>query len=115
MPTFITKSSLGQFEQFLAGEPAKNVFVASLDERAGKVADLTAAERSAFVAAAEKIVSSAVIPAFSRVKAMLEAQLPRTKTTPASGGCRVATRPTSTHSAASPRPTTRRNRSTKSA
>ena len=78
MPTFITKSSLGQLEQFLAGAPAKNVLVASLDERAGRVVDLPAAESAAFVAAAEKTVSSAVIPAFSRVQAMLQAQLPRT-------------------------------------
>lgn len=78
MPTFITKSSLGQLEQFLAGAPAKNVLVASLDERAAKLADLPAADRAAFVAAAEKTVSSSVIPAFTRVQALLQAQLPRT-------------------------------------
>ena len=78
MPTFITKSSLGQLEQFLGGAPAKNVLVASLDERAAKIAELPAADRSAFVAAAEKTVASSVIPAFTRVQALLRAQLPRT-------------------------------------
>ncbi len=78
MPDFITKSVLGQFERFLGDAPAKNVLVASLDERAAKLKDVTAEERAAFVAAAEKTVTTAVIPAFKRAQAMLREQLPLT-------------------------------------
>lgn len=79
MPDFITKSALGQFERFLGDAPAKNVLVASLDERAAKLKDVTAAERAAFVSAAEKTVATAIIPAFQRAQALLQAQLPLTK------------------------------------
>jgi uncharacterized protein (DUF885 family) len=78
MPDFITKSALGQFDRFLAGPPSQNRFVASLDERATKLKDVTAAERAAFVAAAEKITTEQIIPAFQRAQAMLQAQLPLT-------------------------------------
>ena len=78
MPDFITKSVLGQFERFLGNEPAKNVFVASLDERAAKLTDVTAEERAAFVAAAQKITTEKIIPAYQRAQAMLQEQLPRT-------------------------------------
>ena len=78
MPDFITKSSLGQFERFLGDAPARNVLVASLEERAAKLPDVTAAERAAFVAAAEKITAEQVIPAFRRAQALLQEQLPHT-------------------------------------
>ncbi len=78
MPDFITKSALGQFERFLGDAPARNVFVASLEERAAKLPDVTAAERAAFVAAAEKITADQVIPAFRRAQALLQEQLPHT-------------------------------------
>ena len=78
MPKFITVSTLGQFEQFLGNTPAKNILVTSLDDRASKLKDVTAGERAAFVAAAEKIVAESVIPAFRRAQAMLQEQLPHT-------------------------------------
>jgi uncharacterized protein (DUF885 family) len=78
MPDFITKSALGQFERFLGDAPAKNVFVASLEERAAKLKDVTAAERAAFVAAAEKVTTEQIIPAFRRAQALLQEQLPHT-------------------------------------
>jgi uncharacterized protein (DUF885 family) len=78
MPDFITKSALGQFDRFLAGTPRENRFVASLDERAAKLKDVTAEERAAFVAAAEKITTDSIIPAFRRAQALLQAQLPLT-------------------------------------
>ncbi|MBI2813636.1 MAG: DUF885 domain-containing protein [Opitutae bacterium] len=78
MPDFITKSALGQFERFLADPPAKNVLVASLDERAGKLQEVTAEARVAFVAAAEKTVAGQIIPAFRRAQALLQDQLPHT-------------------------------------
>lgn len=78
MPDFITKSALGQFERFLGDAPAKNVLVTSLEERAAKLQDVTATERAAFVAAAEKTVAEQIIPAFRRAQALLQAQLPHT-------------------------------------
>jgi uncharacterized protein (DUF885 family) len=78
MPDFITKSALGQFERFLSEAPTKNVLVASLDERAAKLKDVTAAARAAFVAAATKTVGEHIIPAFRRAQALLQAQLPLT-------------------------------------
>lgn len=78
MPDFITRSTLGQFERFLAGSPRENRFVASLDERAANLKDVPAAERTQFVAAAEKITTEQIIPAFRRAQAMLREQLPHT-------------------------------------
>lgn len=78
MPDFITKSTLGQFERFLSGTPRENRFVASLDERAAGLKDVTAEERAQFVATAEKITAEQIIPAFRRAQAMLQEQLPHT-------------------------------------
>jgi len=75
-PKFILTSTLAQFDRFLAGAPAQNVLVASLDERAAKLKDLSAADRAKFTAAAEKTVTDSVIPAFRRAQALLQAQLP---------------------------------------
>ncbi|HEY8995296.1 MAG TPA: DUF885 domain-containing protein [Lacunisphaera sp.] len=79
MPDFITQAAIGQFDRFLAGDPAKNVLVTSLDERAAKVAALSAEERATFVTAAERITADAIIPAFQRARALLQEQLPLTK------------------------------------
>ncbi|HEY5550868.1 MAG TPA: DUF885 domain-containing protein, partial [Opitutaceae bacterium] len=79
MPDFITRSALGQFERFLSNPPAKNVLVVSLDERAGKLADVTADERAEFVAAAAEITGEQIMPAFERAQALLQEQLPHTK------------------------------------
>ncbi|HET7537008.1 MAG TPA: DUF885 domain-containing protein [Candidatus Didemnitutus sp.] len=78
MPDFITKSALGQFDRFLGDAPRQNRFVASLDERAAKLTDVTAEERAQYVAAAEKITTEQIIPAFKRAQAMLQEQLPLT-------------------------------------
>lgn len=78
MPDFITRSVLGQFARFLTGTPRENRFVAALDERVAKLTDVTADERAAFVATAEKITSESIIPAFQRAQAMLQEQLPLT-------------------------------------
>ena len=79
MPDFITKSVLGQFDRFLGGEPEKNVFVASLEERAAKLKDVSAEDRAKLVAVAESIVAKSVIPAFQRARSLLREQLPLTK------------------------------------
>ncbi len=75
-PDFIIKSTLAQFDRFLSDTPRANVLVASLDERAAKLKDLSADDRAAFVATAEKTVSTAIIPAFQRARALLAEQLP---------------------------------------
>jgi uncharacterized protein (DUF885 family) len=54
------------------------VLVTSLDERAAKVAAIPAADRAAFVAQAEKIVATSIMPAFQRAQALLQSQLPKT-------------------------------------
>jgi uncharacterized protein (DUF885 family) len=78
MPRFITSAALGQFQRFLAGTPAQNVFVASLDERAAKLGELSPEARARYLARAEHITAAAIIPAFRRAQALLEAQLPQT-------------------------------------
>ncbi len=78
MPKFITTAALGQFERFLGDAPAKNVLVASLDDRAAKLKDVSAEDRAAFVTAAEKIVTDSVLPAFRRAQTLLQEQLPHT-------------------------------------
>lgn len=78
MPTFITNSSLGQFERFLSSAPAKNVLVVSLDERISLLKDISAEERAAYVARAEAITGKSIIPAFQRAQALLQEQLPLT-------------------------------------
>ncbi|MEO6005629.1 MAG: DUF885 domain-containing protein [Opitutus sp.] len=76
-PDFILRSTLAQFDRFLADEPGKNVLVVSLDERAAKVITLSATERAEFVASAERTVREQIIPAFQRARQLLENQLPR--------------------------------------
>jgi uncharacterized protein (DUF885 family) len=75
-PRFILESTIPQFDRFLEGGAAKNVLVVSLDERAAKVVDVSAAERRAFVATAEQIVEREILPAFQRAQALLREQLP---------------------------------------
>jgi uncharacterized protein (DUF885 family) len=78
-PDFILRSTLAQFDRFLAGSSQENVLVATLDERAAKLADLTMEDRTALVGAASKTVGDAIIPAFRRARTVLEAQLPLAK------------------------------------
>jgi uncharacterized protein (DUF885 family) len=78
MPDFITRSAIGQFERFLADSPRQNRFVASLEERAAKLEDVTPEERRKFITEAEKITAEAIIPAFQRAMALLQEQLPHT-------------------------------------
>ncbi len=74
-PKFILTTTLAQIDRFLEGGAEKNILVTSLDERAGQLKELPAAERAAFVASAAGIVRDAVLPAFAQVRALLNAQL----------------------------------------
>jgi uncharacterized protein (DUF885 family) len=76
MPRFIVTAVLGQFDLFLADEPARNILVTSLDERAAKLKEISTPDRAAFIAAAEKTVAASIIPAFRRAEDLLKAQLP---------------------------------------
>ncbi len=76
-PKFILASTIQQFDRFLGDAPRQNVLVASLDERAARIAGLPADERAALVAAAEQTVAAAIIPAFRRARDLLQEQLPR--------------------------------------
>ena len=78
MPRFITTAALGQFERFLASAPGDNPLVASLAARASALADVSDDDRARFVAEAERIVVTSVLPAFRRAQALLQEQLPRT-------------------------------------
>ena len=75
-PKSILVSTIAQFDRFLAGPARANVLVSSLEERAAKLEDVSPENRAAFVASAEKTVAGAVIPAFQRAQALLQAQLP---------------------------------------
>ena len=70
-PKFILQATLDGLDRFLAPAPAKNVLVSSLDERASALTDLPAAMRTAALADAEKIVRTAILPAFQRIRALL--------------------------------------------
>ncbi|WP_438480994.1 DUF885 domain-containing protein [Oleiharenicola lentus] len=74
-PKFILESTIAQFDRFLADAAAKNVLVASLDERAAKIAGLLPEQRAEAVTAAEKIVGAEIIPAFRRAQDLLKQQL----------------------------------------
>jgi uncharacterized protein (DUF885 family) len=83
MPRFITEESIAQLNEFLAPGVAGNVFVTSLAERMEGVQSLKPARRSAALARARILVDRSVIPAYRRVLALLQAQLPLA---PAEGG-----------------------------
>lgn len=76
-PRFILTATIQQFDRFLDAAPHQNILVTSLNERATKVKDLSAGERAKFLDVAEHTVSWSIIPAFRRVQALLQEQLPR--------------------------------------
>lgn len=70
-PAFILKSTLDGVDRFMAPPPAQNVLVASLAERSGKLTQLDPALRQQALDRAELLVREQVLPAFSRVRALL--------------------------------------------
>lgn len=76
-PRFILQRVIEQLDGFTAQKPAENPFVATLDQRVATLgAAVSAEQRARFVAAAEKEVAVAIIPAYQRARALLAAQLP---------------------------------------
>jgi uncharacterized protein (DUF885 family) len=76
-PQFILRASITEIEKFLAVPPAKNVLVEGFDGRMAKVAALPADKRGQLRAAAEKITTEQVYPAWRKALALLESEAPR--------------------------------------
>lgn len=77
-PRFILEKAQGQVDAFLAPAPGKNAFVMALTNRSAKIADLTPAARAEAIAAATRIVTEKIRPAFERTKAFMAEIHPRT-------------------------------------
>ncbi|WP_431101593.1 DUF885 domain-containing protein [Roseateles noduli] len=78
MPRFITATTIGQIEQFVAAPPAANPLVISLTERMAGLADMSDDARKRARAQAEAIIAKSVVPAWKRGLALMRAQLPLT-------------------------------------
>ncbi|MDH0864423.1 DUF885 domain-containing protein [Mitsuaria sp. GD03876] len=78
MPRFITATTIGQFEQFVAAPPAANPLVVGLTAGMARIDAMTPAARKRARAQAEAIVKTSVIPAWKRGLALVRAQLPLT-------------------------------------
>jgi uncharacterized protein (DUF885 family) len=77
-PRFILERTIEQLDGFLKDAPGTNPLVATLDERIGQLGEsIAATDRQSFVAAAEKITSQSVLPAYRRVRDFLASQLPQ--------------------------------------
>jgi uncharacterized protein (DUF885 family) len=76
-PRFILQRTIEQIDGFLKDAPRTNPFVATLDQRIGQLGEaIPAADRQAFVAAAQKTTADAVLPAYRRIRDFLAEQLP---------------------------------------
>lgn len=78
MPDFLTQAAIGQLDRFLAAKPEENVFVVTLAQRLDALKDVPQADKANLVKAATIVVTRSVIPAYQRVRALLQEQLPRT-------------------------------------
>jgi uncharacterized protein (DUF885 family) len=78
-PRFIVQRTIEQLDGMLMLPPRENVFVLTFVNRVAALGNvIPAAEREKAAAAAEKLVTDAVIPAYTRVRALLAEQLPKT-------------------------------------
>jgi uncharacterized protein (DUF885 family) len=77
-PRFIVERVIAQIDGFLADAPAANPFVATLATRMEALGEaLPLPERGTFRAEAERELVSTVIPAYRRVRDLLNEQLPK--------------------------------------
>ena len=76
-PRFILTRTIDQMRRFASTPTAQNPLVTSFNERASQIKDLTAADRAALVAKAERIVSETVYPQWKAAIGYLESLLPR--------------------------------------
>jgi uncharacterized protein (DUF885 family) len=79
-PTFIIERTIEQIDGLTGMAPAENVLVATFVAQLRKLPDIPAARIDAFAAAATDVVRESILPAFSRVRGLLAAQLPRATT-----------------------------------
>lgn len=77
LPRFILTAVVGQLDRFLAGDAAKNVLVNSLEERAAELKDLPEAARTKLAAEATKTVREQIVPAYTRLRELVTAQIAR--------------------------------------
>lgn len=78
MPSFITQSSIGQLDRFINDGGPNNVLVTSLKQRMENVQELSSLEKNQLLASAELVVTDSVLPAYQRVRSLLQEQLPHT-------------------------------------
>jgi uncharacterized protein (DUF885 family) len=81
-PKFILQATIDGLNRVLTPQPADNVLVTSLVERAAKINDMTEAQRAAARQAAERQVRDSIIPALGRVRTLLTEQLPKSTDEP---------------------------------
>lgn len=77
-PRFITAVTAAQMEQFISSPPSQNPFVTVFSERMGAIAGLSPARREALRAAAERITSTQVYPAWRSAIDVMKALSGRT-------------------------------------
>jgi len=73
-PRFIIDSVVAALDRFTAPVPAQNLLVAEFSSRLAKVPGLTEGDRTKAVVAATAIVADQIIPAYSRIKALMQEQ-----------------------------------------
>jgi len=74
-PKFILRATLDGIDRFLAPAPKENVLVTSFDTRAQPIAGFSPEDRATAVEEAERMVATAVLPAFGRVRALLSEEM----------------------------------------
>ncbi|MBV8804602.1 MAG: DUF885 domain-containing protein [Sinobacteraceae bacterium] len=75
-PKFILQATIDGLNRLLTPQPADNVLVTSLVERAGKITGMTDAQRATAKETATQVVRDSIVPALGRVRALLTEQLP---------------------------------------
>jgi uncharacterized protein (DUF885 family) len=75
-PKFILQATIDGIDRLLTQDPADNVLVTSLVDRAGNIAGLTDAQRTRARDDAARLVRESIAPAFGRVRALLAQELP---------------------------------------
>jgi len=75
-PKFILQITATQMRGFLDMPPASNPFVATFAEKLASVKDLPPAQRESLRAAAERVTTSQIYPAWRRALGLVEGQIP---------------------------------------
>jgi len=76
-PRFILTATTDQMNRFIEPSPASNLLVTTFAERIEKIPSITPGTRGDFKSTAEAIVRDSVYPAWRRVIALLESQVPK--------------------------------------